>query len=198
VKFLAGAERFFLHVFIAGAAAVMEAVKGIDYCTILIALGGNGTDFGAKFSALGDRWFAAPCPASKGMLLNPEWTDAVTSRYFGDSCVVETYGFGGPSAAAGPAVVRLYGGDLEDAMQRTERFREISLGTQEWAQIPWAGFRGPAVGMDMRKVVSTGIAPTVHGGIGHRDGGQAGAGALTVPIECFVQGIKAFGEQYGL
>jgi hypothetical protein len=60
------------------------------------------------------------------------------------------------------------------------------------------GFDGPPVGIDMRKVVAAGISPTIHGGIGHIDGGQAGAGAMTVPPECFVQGVRAFAEKYGL
>lgn len=198
VKFLCGNERFFLHIFIAGVVAVMEAAKNVEYSTVVVGFGGNGTDFGIKVSGMGDEWFSAPCPSSKGMLLNPEWTEADTSRYFGDSCIVETYGFGGPSAAAGPMVVRLYGGNFDDAMQRTEDYREISLGSHDWAPIPWMGYQGPPVGIDIRKVIATGIAPTIHGGIGHVNGGQAGAGAMIVPMECFVKALKAFGKKYNI
>lgn len=199
VKFLCVNERFFLHVFIAGAAAVMEGVKGIDYCTLLVGQGGNGHEFGTKFGFSGNDWYVADCPVCEGMFINPEWGMDVAGAYLGDSCVVETYGFGGCSAAAGPSVVRLTGGDLQEAYRRTDNAREICVGTLDWAPIPWLNFQGPPVGIDMRKVVATGIAPVIHGGMHHKfNGGQAGAGSTTVPMECFVKGVKAFASRYGL
>lgn len=199
VKFLCSAERFFLHVFIASAVAVMEGVKGIEYCTLLVQQGGNGYEFGTKFAFAGDRWFTAPCPVCTGMLLNPSWGMDIAGAYLGDSCCVETFGFGGASAAAGPMVVRLTGGDLDEAMRRTEDAREISVGTLDWAPIPALGFVGPPVGVDLRKVVASGITPTCHGGM-HRldEGGQAGAGSMTVPMECFTAAIEAFAAKYYL
>jgi hypothetical protein len=196
VKFLSVADRLFLHTFIGGATAVMEAAKGIPYSTVLIAMGGNDYEFGCKFSGMGDQWFTAPCPKCTGMLLNPEWTYDQATQYIGDSCMVETYGFGGPAAAAGPMVVRLTGGDFQEAIRRTEDARRISLGSHEWTPIPWLDFKCLPVGIDMRRVVSTGITPTSHGGIGHVDGGQAGAGSMNVPMECFVKGLTAFADTY--
>jgi hypothetical protein len=198
VKFLCEAERFFLHLFIAGAAAVMEAAKGIEYCTVMVAMGGNGNEFGTKFSFMGDQWFTTKAPKCLGMLLNPTWTEEQVCPYLGDSCAVETYGFGGFSAAAGPMVVRLSGGDFQEAVRRTEEAREVCLGTHDWAPIPWLGFKGPPVGVDMRKVVATGITPTSHGGTTHVDGGQAGAGSCNLPKECFIKGLRAFADKYGL
>lgn len=198
VKFLCSAERFFLHIFIAGAASVMEAVKGIEYCTILCGQGGNGYEFGTKFAFSGNDWYTDECPACKGLYLNPEWTDAQAVGYLGDSCVVETYGFGGNSAVAGPMVVRLTGGDLEEAIRRTENARQICVGTLDWASIPMLDFQGPPVGIDMRKVVSTGITPVIHGGMHHVNGGQAGAGSTQVPLACFIKGVRAFAKKYSL
>lgn len=197
MDFICSADRFFLHVFIAGAAAMLKAISNIEYCTVVTAFGGNGTDFALKVSALGDRWFAAPCLKTKGMLLNPNWTEADTGCYFGDSCIVECYGFGGASAAAGPSAVRLYGGGNADALRRTADYRKICVGTHDWAPIPQCDFQGPPVGIDIRRVVDTGISPTIHGGIGHKDGGQAGAGAMLVPMECFHDALRAFAEKYG-
>jgi hypothetical protein len=199
VKFLCANERFFLHVFIAGAVAIMEGVKGIDYCTLLVQQGGNGNQFGTKFSFAGDQWFTAPCPVCTGMLLNPAWSMEIAGAYLGDSCCVETIGFGGASAAAGSMVVRLTGGDGNEALRRTEAAREISVGTLEWAPIPALGFAGPPVGVDLRKVVATGISPTCHGGMHRLDqGDQAGAGSMTVPMKCFTEAIEAFAERYGV
>jgi hypothetical protein len=194
--FLKDAGRLFLHVFIAGAASVMEGLKGIDYCTLMVGQGGNGYEFGTKFAFSGNQWYKAECPICKGMYLNPEWDETIGRAYLGDSCVVETMGFGGNSAAAGPMVLRLTGGDLDEALERTERAREICAGTLDWAPIPAAGFIGPPVGFDMRKVVATGITPIIHGGMHHKDGGQAGAGYTPVPMECFKQAMRTFAKQY--
>ncbi|MGA7279298.1 MAG: DUF1116 domain-containing protein [Desulfocapsaceae bacterium] len=196
--FLAEAERFFLHVFIAAAASVMEGLKGIDYSTIMVGQGGNGDQFGTKFAFSGNDWYCDDCPVCQGMYLNPDWDERIGRAYLGDSCVVETYGFGGNAAAAGPMVLRLTGGDWDEALERTELAREISVGTLDWAPIPAAGFTGPAVGFDMRKVVATGITPIIHGGMHHKDGGQAGAGSCHVPLECFKSAMRAFAIKYGL
>lgn len=198
VKWLCSAERFFLHVFIAGASAVMQGVKGIEHCTLMFAQGGNGYEFGTKFGFATDRWFTAPCPVCTGMLLNPTWSMDIAGAYLGDSCVVETFGFGGNSSAAGPMVIRLTGGDLQEAMRRTERAREICVGTLDWALIPAIGFQGPPVGFDLRKIVATGITPVCHGGMHHLDGGQAGAGSMNVPFECFAEALRAFASRYGI
>ena len=198
VKFLSSAERFFLHVFIAGAAAVMEGVKGTDYCTLLVGQGGNGYDFGTKFAFSGNDWYTAECPVCSGLYINPEWDERHGVPYLGDSCVVETYGFGANAAVAGPMVVYLTGGDLDEALRRTNNAREICVGTHDWAIIPALNFQGPPVGIDMRKVVARGITPVCHGGMHHVDGGQAGAGYMNVPMHCFESALKAFGKKYNL
>jgi hypothetical protein len=59
-------------------------------------------------------------------------------------------------------------------------------------------FQGPPVGIDMRKVVSTGITPVIHGGMHHVNGGQAGAGSTQVPLACFIKGVRAFAKKYSL
>ncbi|MDX9862229.1 MAG: DUF1116 domain-containing protein [Rhodospirillales bacterium] len=198
IKFLAKAERFFLHMLIAGAASVMESVRDIPFCTLLVAMGGNGHEFGTKFSATGDAWFTVPAPKVLGMFINPTYTEADVVPYLGDSCIIEVYGFGGLAAAAGPAAVRLAGGDFREAVRRTEEAREVCLGSHDWAPIPWLDFRGPPAGIDMRRVAATGITPTSHGGTAHFKGGQAGAGACSLPIECFTKGLRAFAERYGV
>jgi len=197
-RFLSEAERFFLHVFIGAAASVMEGLKNIEYSTIMVGQGGNGEQFGTKFAFSGNDWYTADCPLCEGMYLNPEWDERVGRAYLGDSCVVETFGFGGNSAAAGPMVLRLTGGDWDEAMERTELAREICVGTLDWAPIPAAGFMGPAVGFDLRKVVATGITPIIHGGMHHKDGGQAGAGSCHVPLACFKSAMRAFAVKYHL
>lgn len=198
VKFLMSAERFFLHVFISGAVAVMEGLKGIDYCTLQIAQGGNGYEFGIKFAFSGNDWYTAESPVCTGIYLNPDWDERHGVGYLGDSCTIETYGFGANAAIAGPMVVFLTGGDLEEARRRTNNAREFCIGTHDWAPIPVLNLQGPPVGIDLRKVVAKKIEPICHGGMHHINGGQAGAGYMNVPMECFRQAMKAFGTKYNV
>jgi hypothetical protein len=197
-RFLGGYERFFLHVLLGGAVAITNAMKGIECSTVMVAIGGNGHEFGMKFADTGDQWFRVKAPKFTGVYLNPKWTDDDVCAFIGDSCMVEAYGFGGLAAAAGAAVVRMTGGSFRDAMQRTEESRQVCLGAHDWAPIPWLDFQGPPCGIDMRKVVASGIAPIVHGGMAHKDGGQGGGGYCRLPMDCFVQGLRAFAARRGL
>jgi hypothetical protein len=51
--------------------------------------------------------------------------------------------------------------------------------------IPYFGFRGTPVGIDIFKVTGTGTGPVIDGGPAGKDGGQIGAGVLRARMECF-------------
>ena len=38
----------------------MDAAKSVEWSTMVYAMSRNGTDFGIRVAALGDRWFTAP------------------------------------------------------------------------------------------------------------------------------------------
>jgi hypothetical protein len=65
--------------------------------------------------------------------------------------------------------------------------------------IPALDFRGTPTGIDIRKVVETGITPRVNTGIAHRLAGvgQVGAGLVRPPLEIFEQALLAFADAYG-
>lgn len=188
-------DRSFLHVMMAGVMGVLESAKNVPMSTIMVAMGGNGTQFGLQFGGTGKQWFSVPAPKVLGQFLNPSWTEEDLAGYMGDSCVTEIYGMGGFSAIASPAFVRLTGGTFADAKKRTEDARTVSLGEHLFAPIPWDDYRGFPVGVDMRKVVATTIVPTSHGGSARLAGGQGGAGSVLVPLDCFKQGLRALYEQ---
>jgi len=52
-------------------------------------------------------------------------------------------------------------------------------------------------GIDVRKVIAAGIAPTINTGIAHREPGigQVGAGVVNAPFACFEQAILALDEK---
>ena len=100
--------------------------------------------------------------------------------------------------AASPSVVRFVGaGGLQDAIRATEEMGEICLGEHPHFRIPTLDERGSPVGIDLRKVVETGITPLINTGIaGKTPGvGQIGAGIARAPLACFEQALEAFSAQ---
>ena len=59
--------------------------------------------------------------------------------------------------------------------------------------------KGTPVGIDLRKVLKTGVAPTINTGIAHRKAGvgQVGAGTVTFPIQLFKDAFTAYVDKYG-
>jgi hypothetical protein len=56
------------------------------------------------------------------------------------------------------------------------------------------------MGIDIRKVLETGLAPVINTGIAHRQPGlgQVGAGVVRAPLACFEQALVAFAETIGV
>ena len=60
-------------------------------------------------------------------------------------------------------------------------------------------FRGTPTGVDIRKVVETGITPRINTGIAHKNAGvgQVGAGLVRPPMAIFEEALVTFAEKYG-
>jgi hypothetical protein len=58
-------------------------------------------------------------------------------------------------------------------------------------------FAGVPSGIDVRRVVETGIAPAINTGIAHREAGvgQVGAGIARAPLGCFDAALRALVDQ---
>ena len=56
------------------------------------------------------------------------------------------------------------------------------------------------VGIDIRKVVATGITPIINTGIAHKKAGigQVGAGTVRAPLACFEQALEAYCAKLGI
>ena len=76
---------------------------------------------------------------------------------------------------------------------------EINFAEHSHFTIPALDFRGTPTGIDLRKVVETGITPRVNTGIAHKEAGvgQIGAGLVRPPMAIFEEALVAFAEQYG-
>jgi hypothetical protein len=195
LAFIGGNDQFHLNVAMAMGKAIMDPVRGIPHSSVVTAMCRNGTDFGIRVSGTGDHWFTAPVEMPQGLYF-PGYSEADANPDMGDSTIVETIGLGAFAMGAAPAVVGFVGaGNASEAARFTRTMREITVSQNpEWT-IPAMDHQGVPTGIDIRRVVETGIMPTINTGIAHRKPGigQVGAGIVKAPGACFVEALAAFG-----
>lgn len=199
-KFLADNDQFFLNIMMATAKAVMDTAAQVTEGSIVTHLARNGDQFGIKVSGLGDQWFTAPVNTPDGLYFSGYSSEDATPD-MGDSAVTEAYGVGGMAMVAAPGVVRFVGtGGFNDAVNTSDEMREICIANNNNLQIPTWDFQGAPLGIDIRKVVETGITPVINTGIAHKVAGtgQIGAGTVRVPLGCFEKALEALAEKYGV
>lgn len=199
LRFISGNDMFFLNIVMAMAKSVAMAAHGIEHSTVVTTMARNGTDFGIRVSSTGDAWFTGPAQMARGLLF-AGFTEADGNVDIGDSCITETVGLGGFAMAAAPAVVGFVGaGTLSDAINYTRSMTEITVGPNpEWT-LPTLSMLGVPTGIDILKVVSSGILPVINTAIANKlpGRGQIGAGVVTPPMICFEQALMKFGEMNG-
>ncbi|MBX9827169.1 MAG: DUF1116 domain-containing protein [Xanthobacteraceae bacterium] len=199
MRFMSGNDMFFLNIVMAMGKAMADAAHGIEHSTVVTTMARNGTDFGIRLSSTGDHWFTGPAQMAQGMLF-AGFTEEDGNPDIGDSCITETVGLGGFAMAASPAVVGFLGaGSLNDAIAHTKSMTEITVGPNpEWT-LPTLSMMGVPTGIDIRKVLSTGLLPVINTAITNkRPGkGQIGAGVVYPPLVCFEQALLKFGEMNG-
>ena len=193
-------DQFFLNFAMAANKACADAAHGIEYSTMVTAMARNGVNIGIRVSGLGDRWFTAPAAEVAGAYF-PGFTAEDANKDIGDSAIMETGGIGGMAIATAPAIVRFLGaGRYQDAVNYTNNMYEITLSEQDQYAMPDMDFRGSPIGIDILKVVETGIAPIINTAIAcKRPGvGMIGAGISKAPLSMFEEALVAFGEAHGL
>ena len=195
LEFLNSNDHTFLNLTMPACKSTMDPVGNIPYCTIVYTMARNGTEFGIRVSGFGNRWFTAPAEIIDGLYF-PGYTQADANPDVGDSCITETTGIGGFCMAAAPAIVQFVGGTVADSIKYSTQMYEITEGEGNTYQIPALNFRGSATGIDIRKVIETGIRPIINTGIAHKDMGvgQVGAGIVSPPMKCFEDALEACGE----
>jgi len=196
LSFLNANDHFFLNLSMPACKCILDAAKDVEGSTVILAMARNGTDFGIRVSGLGDRWFTGPASIVDGLYL-PGFTAADAAPDLGDSTITESAGIGGFCMAAAPAIVQFVGGTAQDAIQFTTRMYEITVAENPAYQIPAMNFRGSPTGIDIRKVIETGILPVINTGIAHRSPGvgMVGAGLVKPPENCFRDALAAFADR---
>ena len=196
-RFMHENDHFFLNLTMPAAKCTVDAAAGIEGSSLIYTMARNGTEFGIRLAGLPDRWFTGPASVIDGLYL-PGFGAADAARDIGDSVITETSGIGGFAMAAAPAIVKFVGGSPADALNFTRRMYEITLSENETYQIPAMDFRGTPTGIDVVKVVETGILPAINTGIAHKDPGvgMVGAGRVKPPETCFREAFAAYVEAY--
>ena len=198
--FLADTDQFFLNIMMATCKVIMDSSRVIEEGSIVTAMTRNGDQFGIRVSGLGEEWFTAPVNTPEGLFFTG-YSQEDANPDMGDSAITETFGVGGMAMVASPGVTRFIGaGGFEDALSISEEMREICIANNSNYAIPTWDFQGTCLGIDIRKVVETGITPVINTGIAHKKAGigQIGAGTVRVPLECFTKALEALAKKYGV
>jgi hypothetical protein len=198
-KYLSENDIFFLCMSMAACKAITRAAHGIKFSTIVTVMARNGTTFGIKVSGLGDEWFTGEANMIKGLYF-PGYSQEDANPDIGDSAITETAGIGAFALAGSPAILALIGGSAEDAIKYTYEMRKITNSLNDTFTLPIINFQGTATGIDIRKVMRTGITPVIDTAIAHKHegGGYIGAGLVRAPVEPFKNALHAYGKKYKL
>ncbi|TMN22122.1 YlbE family protein [Lentibacillus cibarius] len=199
LRFIQNNEQYFLNLSMPACKSALDAGHGVPYSTVITAMSRNGVEFGVRVSGLGEKeWFTAPANFIKGLFF-PGYSEEDATRDLGDSAITETMGIGGFAMGGSPAIVQFVGGEVEDAIRYSEQMFDITVSENSNYSLPTLNFSGSAFGIDLRKVIETGILPVINTGMAHKVAGigQIGAGIVHPPKACFEKGLMRFYEVYG-
>ena len=195
LRFIGGNDHFFLNLAMPACKLALDAARGIEGSTMVVAMARNGTDFGIQTAGTGDEWFTGPAQLADGLFLGDYGPDDANPD-IGDSAITETAGIGGFAMATAPAIVRFVGGSVPDALATTRRMHEITLGENPRWSVPILEFQGTPTGIDVTKVCRTGILPQINTGMAGKQAGvgQVGAGLVTPPAEIFPKALARLAQ----
>ena len=187
---------FFLRLSMAAAKATADAAHGIEGSSVVTAMGFSCREFAIRVSGLGDEWFTGPHAQVQAKLFEGH-DESEIAWMGGESPIVETIGLGGFAQAAAFPLQRYQGGSAQAMVERNLELYEIAVGENSHYHIPYLGYRGSPTGIDVFKVLDTGVLPAMDIGVAGRDGGQIGAGIVRAPMECFERAAEVWRARYG-
>jgi hypothetical protein len=193
LAFLHASDYFFLRLSMASAKATADAAHGVEQSSVVTAMTLSCKGFAIRVSGLGDRWFEGPHPVVEAQLFEGHTPDEI-EWIGGESHITETIGLGGFCQAAAFALQAYQGGSPQAMAAMNEAMYGITVAEHTDFKIPFFGFRGTPVGVDIFKVLETSTVPVIDGGLAGKDGGQIGAGILKAPLECFEAAAEAYLE----
>ncbi len=190
--FVASSDYFSGPTWMVAAKASMDAANGVENSSIVTTMARNGVEFGIRVAGTGGQWFTGPAQEVIGPMF-AGYTREDSGLDMGDSAITETFGIGGFAMAAAPAIVALVGGTVDEAMGYSRTMNAITTGNNPNITIPALDFMGVPSGIDVRKVMETGILPVINTAIAHKEPGigMIGAGITHPPVEAFQKALRA-------
>jgi hypothetical protein len=195
VEFMSGNDYFFLRLSMAASKATADAARDVKGSSVVTAMTFSCKEFAIRVSGLGDDWFRSPLPEVDAKLFEGHTPDEIEFMG-GESIINETVGLGGFAMAAAFPLQDYQGGSPEGMVENTKRMYGITLAEHPVYKIPALGFRGVPIGIDVHRVVESGVLPVCDIGVAGRNGGQIGAGLMTAPPACFEAAAAAHLESY--
>lgn len=191
--FVASSDYFSGPTWMVTCKAALDSAQGVEDSSVLTTMARNGVEFGIRVAGMPGQWFTGPAQQVIGPMF-AGYKPEDSGLDIGDSAITETYGIGGFAMAAAPAIVSLVGGTVEEAIDYSRTMNEITTGNNPNVTIPVLDFMGVPSGIDIRKVIDTGILPVINTAIAHKEAGigMIGAGIVNPPVEAFHKALLAF------
>lgn len=196
-NFVASSDYFSGPTWMALAKNAMDAAHNVEYSSVVTTMARNGYEFGVRVSGLqGNQWFTGPAQVVVGPLF-AGFKAEDSGLDIGDSAITETYGLGGFAMSTAPAIVSLVGGTVNDSILTTKMMGEITVTENPNVTIPILNFLGIPTGIDIRKVLESGVLPLIDTAIAHKEPGigMIGAGVVNPPMECFKKAVLALRDR---
>jgi hypothetical protein len=195
LQFLRESDYFFLRLSMAASKAAADAAHGVEGSSIVTAMTISCRGFAIRVSGLGNSWYRGPHAVVEAKLFEGHTEDDI-AWMGGESHITETVGLGGFAQAAAFGLQAYQGGTPEAMVRMNLAMYEITVDEHPEFKIPYLGFRGTPTGIDIHRVVETGVVPVIDGGLAGKDGGQIGAGILKAPLACFDTAVAAYADVY--
>ena len=192
LEFIKNNEHYFLNLSVPYCKLALDSARHIKYSTVVVAMSRNGVDFGIQL-AHNNNWYTAPANYVKGLMF-PGFVEDDAAPDIGDSAITETCGIGGFAMGGAPAIVQFVGGVVKQAFDYSKEMHEITVGKHQVFTLPPLDFMPTAVGIEITKVIETGILPIINTGMAHKNAGvgQVGAGLVNPPMACFEKALEGF------
>lgn len=194
LEFLDGNDHFFLNLSMGNSKATMDAIGQVPDSTIVSCMCTNGHEFGLRVAGLGKQWITAPSPYATGNYFQG-FTAEDASPTMGDSYISEAAGIGAFGMGCAPGIGRFIGISAQQTVNYSLEMYAITVAEHRRFKIPCLNYRGTPLGIDVRKVLETGILPIINTGIAHKlpGIGQIGAGVVRAPMACFERAKESLG-----
>lgn len=197
VAYLCNGDYFFLRASMAAAKATLDRLASLEGSTVVRAMAFSCKEFAIRVAGMGDEWFRGPLPTMDAGGFFDGYSAADIEFMGGESPITESLGLGGFAQAAAFPLQSYQGGTSERMVQTNLEMYDITLAESANFRIPYFGYRGVPTGIDIRRVVETGVAPAMDIGIAGRGGGQIGAGSFRAPLACFHSALAEHERRFG-